>query len=899
MNSREEKERALGSYTQSELESPFFKEELFVGETDMDLERRLGALEAESPFQSVFEQGLTILSDSEELVEKLVKEDEFARELDENTEDEAENYNEIVFSYLKDKVNNDFEEALASEESETDLEIGEVIMLPKAETDETDETVNNQPMVSSLRMRKTRGDSQSSLVRARILWPTLGFPSVISPRDWTSPNQMLNSDSSRCICVLLLSNRKYLSKEEAAWYLRYVPWKDRSRRHIPPNGRGTFAQEDIIVRNDVNHSRLTIPEAKNSLSEIINFGSNKDGENGVTVSLANYVRDFYRKEGFEYLCEIRVSEEASKRLSDGIYHIFWNNEDANENVSSDEMALLLKRFAMTRRGKKLWEKHGKHLLNEYKYEYDMSQLPNAKRCYTEILHPLHVQRSPTKSIKIGHLTDTHINVRAYVYNQNLKNEKINNVFFNNCNESFRKVYNDAKQDSNAIFLTGDLIDYSRGFWGKDKANQLGNDSLYHVDRNWFLFYYLLASSDAYQIPVYTILGNHDWRLNPYPPFAPGSPNPNTLIHNYTKFNPEEQKSIIRKAHGKGHDRKFSYYLKATGKWKLFLEHPFETIWQVFRMTAQKQTIDKQHTPAETTIESVAWYLLSINPFLDYSFTLPGNYKALMLDWAEDENLLFPIVSSGKSYPYFVWQAETASSAGPKARNCLTDLQKTIVKYFFNDPGKAKIIGIHAPPISPYPDWYDWDLLREWKIYDPKKKARGPTNYAIKMPDGTIKKLNGHPIFAIRPYAYGAYSGTVADYGSFEHEREWFIKMATKPSSNVSLVLSGHTHRNGLFVVRLPNKKEGSAIAGKGLVRGLLPPAEISTKQVINIGRKFPFRLPLYIITTSSALRGYFSARQLTEEENKSGGFTIDPGYSMIELTSDGIIQSVEFRFVRP
>ena len=45
-------------------------------------------------------------------------------------------------------------------------------------------------------------------------------------------------------------------------------------------------------------------------------------------------------------------------------------------------------------------------------------------------------------------------------------------------------------------------------------------------------------------------------------------------------------------------------------------------------------------PVETSVESIAWYLLSINPFLDYAFTLPGKQSVLMLDWAKDEDVLF-------------------------------------------------------------------------------------------------------------------------------------------------------------------------------------------------------------------------------------------------------------------
>jgi hypothetical protein len=75
MASSEEKYRGLRSDPLGDLESPFLEEKLFVGESEPGWEAHLGALEAESPFQSAFEQGQTSLMEPEERGAEFVEEE--------------------------------------------------------------------------------------------------------------------------------------------------------------------------------------------------------------------------------------------------------------------------------------------------------------------------------------------------------------------------------------------------------------------------------------------------------------------------------------------------------------------------------------------------------------------------------------------------------------------------------------------------------------------------------------------------------------------------------------------------------------------------------------------------------------------------------------------------------
>ena len=748
--------------------------------------------------------------------------------------------------------------------------------------------------------------ARPSPVRARILWPALGFPAVIAPRSGAQGPLDIDSDATRTICVLVLSDRQYLSKAEAARYLRCVPWAQRARRHIPAGQQGWFAEEELSVRNDGRELKLVVPQVNDQYGVQVSFGGGRDG-NGINVKLAHRVRQFYRDlkpRGLSYLHEIRISEAAAARLPDGRYHLFWNNEGTDEQVPSDEMALLLREFVPQRR--KLgafWQPYSRRLFMEYEYEYGVLRYayatqPVRGRPRAEILHPLFIRRGGAEPLRIGHITDIHVDVRADVYEENLRRSNLASEYpnrwkpnsYNNWNRSFVKNYDDAKGNSDIILLTGDLVDYGRGHWGAQGREHLGDDRYYHEDRNWFLLYYLLASGDAYRQPTYTILGNHDWRINPYPPFAiAGAPNPNMLINNYGDFTEKEREHILKTAHGPGWDPLFSYSPGARGKAQLLLgaaKRVVSVTKNAVRAIFQASTMDEKGSPAETSIRSVEWYLLSINPFFDYSFGLPAGQKVLMLDWAEDENVLFPIVSRGENWPYMLWQADTASDPGPKARNCLTRLQQSFVKDFVDIGSAAKIIGIHAPPLGPYPDWYDGDLLKGFKVYDKSVEPRGPMNYGTRMPDGSTRPVNGHPLFAIKPRDAGA--GVVADYGSFESGRDDFLRRVTAPGSGVRLVFSGHIHRNGLLIAHVPTVTTSLVQAGnmhmrgvtEALVRGARPPAVATIMEGRNNG-------PLFVNTTSGGPRG--NSHSALQQEAK-----VEPGYTRVQLARDGTIAGVQF-----
>ncbi|WP_306534552.1 hypothetical protein [Geobacter sp.] len=120
MSSWEENDRLPHSGPRSDLESPFLAEELFAGEAGPEWEARLAVLEAESPFQSAFEEGDAAPYGPVEPEEEFVGKEWGAAEGFSPLEGEA--YDELALAELEENRELCYEEEAPFEEGETDEE---------------------------------------------------------------------------------------------------------------------------------------------------------------------------------------------------------------------------------------------------------------------------------------------------------------------------------------------------------------------------------------------------------------------------------------------------------------------------------------------------------------------------------------------------------------------------------------------------------------------------------------------------------------------------------------------------------------------------------------------------------------------------------------------------------
>jgi hypothetical protein len=460
-------------------------------------------------------------------------------------------------------------------------------------------------------------------------------------------------------------------------------------------------------------------------------------------------------------------------------------------------------------------------------------------------------------------------------------------------------------------MTGDLIEYGRGHI--ERLTSLGDDLGYWCDRNWFLYYRLVASGDAaYRTPVYTSLGNHDWRINPYGPKASGAPSPGD-------FNLQP---------GAEYDAAMGPDKRPVGKTAL---------------------IDSaEYTALTTHVDSVTWYLLLMNPFLDYIAQLPApllpplnepqRYSILMLDWGKDEETMRDGIIWKLQFLSTYEKAADEDAAGggliiargaPWAAGAVSELQKEMTGWFLTQERTAKVVTTHFQVIGPRPSWPQEAMLRG--LIDPCPICNGWGHRQVRRGGETVmedchctkahKQEPGqptrHPIVAIgNPGGLSENELFLVQprWGSFVKNRLWFIQALA--DSDVSVVLCGHNHRNGAFFIR---QADGSGdgkrshepylrqakIGERAGVAIAIPDSRLENFNVEGLADKREQR-PIFVNTVcggphakdrvnSGTLRLFHhrDEHKIINAGRKRGTKRIAPGYRTIELRPNGAIVSIK------
>ncbi|MDH3278779.1 MAG: metallophosphoesterase [Nitrosopumilus sp.] len=465
-------------------------------------------------------------------------------------------------------------------------------------------------------------------------------------------------------------------------------------------------------------------------------------------------------------------------------------------------------------------------------------------------HSVYINNSAWSDFGFIHATDIHVSrgsdqIQSRLYELSNSDEKIKPELFNNYNNSFRdfityanKLHDEGKIDF--ILATGDLIEYI--YEKEDDRNGGGN----------FEFFRELVlgkgtspkgiSNEELRVPIFTTLGNHDYRENSYPLIfkaflqlkdfvdsktaalialgftALGLPIIGLAaatiswlfgkkkVHevpfaNYVQYNMKEYEALAFE----GNTKDGEYVRRELNK-----EQGFETL-----------------KINDSLKNGSSYYHHYISPKNSYIIKIGAKHKIAMLDTRYDAGittstwaLLAAKIGIGSEDTQNVIDG-VINSIGPQEKDF------TILKSALEDNGGLRIVGMHAPPINHANKEYSHFFREtEHQNADPLNtidflirnvgipyEIQGNNLYKIaKTQDGFIIKQPAKPSdvstnMSLTGTKYFMKSsqieGTVEDDISKGNEKLLKICAGVDDSSRqADLILCGHVHRNVEYRIRM-------------------------------------------------------------------------------------------------
>lgn len=443
-------------------------------------------------------------------------------------------------------------------------------------------------------------------------------------------------------------------------------------------------------------------------------------------TISEYVISAYRKRGFKNLVRARITIPVKK----GLYQL--------NNPFPEDITPILKNLKSPR-------------FSRYPLLPDRGTVTSffGKEPVT-LHHPFYVGEKDY--LNIAHISDSHLSACMYML-EDRWNSNHNNVWhqsslsderpgdFSNFNTQFEYLLKAINKDktTDMIIHTGDITDYNRGYYNTEGENDLSRD--YYMNRNWLLFYELLYRN--YEKPFFSILGNHDYRLNPY------APNPVAISKRIREFfNMAPMVNLTRNEMNTIHEDPYSLNIR------------------------ENHLVKAPH--------SVRWYSVVCNPLLDYQ-VFYGGMAFLMLDWnlGEDHEEGNPwaenVISPGQWKMLTDWYNKVMNCRNKNKEK--RENKKTIA-----------VVAMHASVFNPFPEMGDKKLMMNPEThifyesflvdrYSPEKD----------LVDGIFRlKRNEFIRLCLGNNMYGS-----NNYDTF-------------PEKGIDLVLTGHDHRSSFFQVEGPH-----------------------------------------------------------------------------------------------
>jgi hypothetical protein len=325
-------------------------------------------------------------------------------------------------------------------------------------------------------------------------------------------------------------------------------------------------------------------------------------------------------------------------------------------------------------------------------------------------HPVSVVKGP-RFEKIGHLTDIHLDARLDVMAQihtldgkdplklipDAAPAEVRSLpladLINNYNATFFDLASRfLKSEADALVLTGDLTDYNRGFAAPPDPGSaasgfdahytwrvLGGDksfTAYKTGRNWALFYaQIVALYTKYHKPIFTILGNHDYRPVPYGIY-PGM----AMVHPYDTLAGDLNMTIFES---------IALYGPEPGGIR---------VAEIGKVLATQDLMDLGLLDTEST--APRWYDHVINGWKDF-YAFRSDQSLILLDWDVDEDNLEPGTQSWENVKGTFRGRKEGHDTGwfhlPRAKRFMTQPQRDVYRRLVEEkkaPGPWRVLCTH-------------------------------------------------------------------------------------------------------------------------------------------------------------------------------------------------------------
>lgn len=320
-----------------------------------------------------------------------------------------------------------------------------------------------------------------------LLFPALGFPALVRSR-------LLRNRSLRIrLLYCLLLTRKELPADAGPLLnglLKYQEWSKLKSTDPAPGDLKSFGAGSFKIGKTVTVTDVIKKGGMISLPGIKGRGR-----------LSEEVLKTYKGVGYRHLvsCTINLKASSVKVSKEDDIHLY------NIVINGEKKMLhsLIKKIPLPH------DDCPRDANREIKTTGDIEVRP---------LHPFCLYE--TDYLDVAHLTDLHVAQRWELMKKRIDSKHSGlKEHFNNLNQRLIDHLEKMKGDSEGkkvhmAILTGDLVDYNRGHDGSD-ANDLYKN--YRFNGNWTLLYEILTENC--HCPFFTVMGNHDWHLNPYAPVA--------------------------------------------------------------------------------------------------------------------------------------------------------------------------------------------------------------------------------------------------------------------------------------------------------------------------------------------------------------------------------------------